>query len=117
VPRYVILEHDHPELHWDLMLEAGAALRTWRLRAPLVSGRAVDAEAAPDHRLYYLDYEGPISGGRGKVARWDAGTLNWLEQQEARVVVCLKGGQLHGLLIAERSYTGPWRVTFTQQDG
>ena len=26
MPRFVILEHDHPEVHWDLMLEAGASL-------------------------------------------------------------------------------------------
>ena len=34
MPRFVILEHDHPVVHWDLMLEAGEALRTWRLAAP-----------------------------------------------------------------------------------
>ena len=27
MPRYVILEHDHPVLHWDLMLEAGGVLQ------------------------------------------------------------------------------------------
>ena len=29
--RFVILTHDHPFLHWDLMLEADGVLRTWRL--------------------------------------------------------------------------------------
>src|SRR5205807_395991 len=43
MPRFVILEHDHPELHWDLMLEAGPVLRTWRLAAPPQPGRAVAA--------------------------------------------------------------------------
>src|SRR5437879_2020084 len=43
--RFVILEHDHPQLHWDLMLEAGPALRTWRLSAPLAAGSFV-AQAA-----------------------------------------------------------------------
>ena len=75
MPRFVILEHDYPELHWDLMLEAGAALRTWRLAAPpQVLGERIAATALPDHRLHYLDYEGPISGGRGTVKRWDAGS-------------------------------------------
>src|ERR1700704_4821039 len=74
MPRFVILEHDHPVLHWDLMLEAGTALRTWRLaRAPSAPGEVIDALALPDHRLFYLDYEGPVSGGRGVVKRWDAG--------------------------------------------
>jgi DNA polymerase Ligase (LigD) len=74
MPRFVILEHDHPELHWDFMLEAGGALRTWRLaRPPEMAGAIIDAVALADHRLAYLDYEGPVSGGRGSVKRWDAG--------------------------------------------
>jgi hypothetical protein len=74
MPRFVILEHDHPELHWDLMLESGAALRTWRLAAPpQVPDERIAATALADHRLHYLDYEGPVSGNRGTVKRWDAG--------------------------------------------
>jgi hypothetical protein len=69
MPRFVILEHDHPELHWDFMLEAGAVLRTWRLAAPPALGQVVAAAASFDHRLLYLDYEGPVSGGRGTVRR------------------------------------------------
>ena len=34
MPRFVILEHDLAELHWDFMLEAGGVLRTWRFAAP-----------------------------------------------------------------------------------
>jgi hypothetical protein len=74
MPRFVVLEHDHPELHWDLMLETGDVLRTWRLlRPPDTLGESIDAIAIGDHRKAYLDYEGPVSGGRGHVKRWDAG--------------------------------------------
>jgi hypothetical protein len=74
MPRFVILEHDRPELHWDLMLESGSALRTWRLAAPpQTPGERIAATALPDHRLHYLDYEGPVSGNRGTVKRWDTG--------------------------------------------
>src|SRR6185437_4307487 len=59
--RFVLLEHDHPELHWDLMLESGAVLRTWRLTAPPCGGEVITAMASFDHRALYLDYEGPIS--------------------------------------------------------
>ena len=38
MPRFVILEHDHPRLHWDLMLQTGDALRTWRLASPPTRG-------------------------------------------------------------------------------
>src|ERR1700730_7618701 len=75
MPRFVILQHDHPELHWDLMLQAGETLRTWRLaKAPELPGEAIVASAIGDHRPMYLDYEGPVSGGRGQVIRWDQGT-------------------------------------------
>src|SRR5436305_12258768 len=60
--RYVILAHDHPFLHWDLMLEHDGSLRTWRLATPPVADQDVAAEELADHRLAYLDYEGPVSG-------------------------------------------------------
>lgn len=73
MPQFVILTHDFPELHWDLMLEQGSILRTWRLAAPPAADIVIDAEALADHRRHYLDYEGPVSGGRGSVARFAAG--------------------------------------------
>jgi hypothetical protein len=75
MPRFAILEHDYPVLHWDLLLEVGDVLKAWRLAQP--PGPNVDCIEAielADHRLLYLDYEGPVSGGRGLVKRWDAGT-------------------------------------------
>ena len=75
MPRFVVLEHDWPTRHWDLLFEAGPVLKAWRLLAEPGVGRAVPAEPNFDHRLIYLDYEGPVSGGRGAVARWDAGTF------------------------------------------
>jgi hypothetical protein len=71
--RYVILEHDWPQKHWDFMLEVGDVLQTWRLRTAPVANMDISAEKTFDHRLMYLDYEGPVSGHRGSVARWDAG--------------------------------------------
>ncbi len=71
--RFVILTHDHPFPHWDLMLDFGESLRTWRLLAEPALGTDVPAEALTDHRRAYLDYEGSVSGGRGTVRRWDAG--------------------------------------------
>src|SRR4051794_8490712 len=55
MPRFVILEHDHPVLHWDFMLEVGDVLRTWRLAAPPAAGMTVPAEPSFDHRKLYLD--------------------------------------------------------------
>jgi hypothetical protein len=98
MPRYVILAHDHPFVHWDMMLEQGNVLRTWRLAAPPEPHIEVAAEAIGDHRLAYLDYEGPVSGSRGHVSCWDAGTYEWVEYStKAR----LAGEKLNGELSFE----------------
>jgi hypothetical protein len=110
VPRYVVLEHDHPVLHWDLMLEAGEVLRTWRLAAPPEPGATVDAEPSFDHRLAYLDYEGPVSGNRGQVKAWDRGTFAWLRREESGVAVRLEGVRLRGVLVLEPAGGEGWRA-------
>ena len=71
MPRFVILTHDHPHLHWDFMLEADGVLKTWRLQDEPLPGRKFEtpAEPLPDHRIAYLDYEGPVSNNRGIVTR------------------------------------------------
>lgn len=73
MPRFVVLEHDWPERHWDLLLEAGSVLQAWRLFREPTATDSIPAEPNADHRLIYLDYEGPISGDRGSVTRWDSG--------------------------------------------
>jgi hypothetical protein len=67
--RFAILRHDHPSLHWDLLLEAGLVATTWRLLRPPLDRELLAAELLPDHRLLYLEYEGPVSGNRGCVRR------------------------------------------------
>jgi hypothetical protein len=67
--QFVILKHDHPYLHWDFLLEQDGVLESWRLlREPMMT-EWLAAEPIPDHRLVYLDYEGPVSKGRGSVTR------------------------------------------------
>jgi hypothetical protein len=107
MPRYVILQHDWPTLHWDLLLEAGEELRAWRLLAEPANGTEVSSEPNFPHRWMYLDYEGPVSGGRGEVRQWDAGTFEWIEEQEERVVVELSGRRLSGRCVLAN---GLWRM-------
>ena len=90
MPRFVILAHDWPTPHFDLLLEAGAVLKAWRLLAEPVG--PVPAEPNFDHRLLYLEYEGPVAGNRGTVRRWDGGTF----EGEIGVRVCLTGGRIRG---------------------
>lgn len=90
--RFVVLRHvvreagagEAEEAHVDLMVEdlagedgagEGGALVTFQLEAaPPARGRR-----SFDHRPRYLDYEGPISGGRGRVERLDAGRVDDVE--------------------------------------
>jgi hypothetical protein len=102
MPRFVILEHDHPTLHWDLMLEWGDVLRTWRLAEAPTGPGSVNAEPSFDHRLHYLDYEGPVSGNRGSVHRWDHGVYRLEEEQEDRLIVWFEGGRLQGRVLLAR---------------
>ncbi|HVS36953.1 MAG TPA: DNA polymerase ligase N-terminal domain-containing protein [Gemmataceae bacterium] len=113
MPRFAVLQHDRPPLHWDVFLEQDGVLRSWRLAAPPQAGAVVDAEPALDHRLAYLEYEGPVSGGRGSVTRWDGGTFEWKAQEADRVVVYLAGYRLRGVFQLERCAAGAWRGCFT----
>lgn len=97
MPRFAILQHDSPKgLHWDLLLESGTVLRTWSLPQPPQPNVEMIAEALPDHRLAYLDYEGPISEGRGSVVAWDRGTFSIERQSDTELVVVLHGGKIDG---------------------
>ena len=51
------------------------------------AGRGFPAEALPDHRLIYLEYEGPISGDRGTVVAWDRGEYRLKRQSDAEWVI------------------------------
>jgi hypothetical protein len=106
MPHFVVLTHDHPFLHWDLMVEQGDVLRTWRLKQPPDAEGPIVAEALPDHRLAYLDYEGPVRGGRGTVERWDAGTYDMVELTRNRVTVRLNSGKLDCVVQLKRRSEG-----------
>src|SRR5437660_7634987 len=112
MPRFVILEHNHPMLHWDLLLEEGDHLRGWRLAEPPLAGRTIRAEATPDHRLLYLDYEGPVTGGRGEVRRWDAGEYEFHQSEEPDLSLNLAGRRFRGPVCLHRERGQKWFALF-----
>lgn len=109
MPRVVILEHDYPSLHWDLMLEANGVLQTWRLAQPPAPGTSIEATALGDHRIAYLDYEGPVSGNRGNVKRWDAGEFEDATEStpESRVLL-FRGTRVVGRVTLRRLHANDW---------
>jgi hypothetical protein len=117
--RYVILQHDPPAggdtgRHWDFMLEVGDVLRTWALAAEPAPGTSIDGTPLPDHRLVYLEYEGPIAGNRGHVRRWDAGTYATVGTDSDQIVVRLRGTRLAGTVTVSRDADHPdrWQFSF-----
>ncbi|HEY1785344.1 MAG TPA: DNA polymerase ligase N-terminal domain-containing protein [Pirellulales bacterium] len=110
--RFVVLRHETPAgsqrpTHWDFMLETPAGLRTWALASQPDGDAWIAAEALADHRAEYLTFEGPLSGGRGAVEQWDAGSFRWQggkmpEGVESEIVVQLAGKRLRGRAILAR---------------
>jgi hypothetical protein len=108
MPRFVILRHQRPnETHFDLMLEVEGVLKTWSLPQAPEIGVEMECEALPDHRLAYLDYEGPISAGRGAVTRWDRGQYVTERRTETQWIANVVGEKISGTLTIEWSKDDP----------
>ena len=71
-------------------------LLSWRLPPAFDPTSPTPAEQSADHRLDYLDYEGPVSAGRGVVARWDGGELEWEHHSADELRVRQAGTHLRG---------------------
>ena len=99
MPDFVLLEHDHPGLHYDFMLEWGGVLRTWRLDRIPSETASIPVASLPDHRLIYLDYEGPVSGDRGIVSRIDRGDYEILSESRTGLEVRLRGRLISGTVV------------------
>ena len=119
MPRFALLIHDHPFVHWDLLVQRGEVLRSWRLlESPdrwrsAAESAGLSAESIGEHRLLYLDYEGPVSRERGRVARWDLGQVEWLAESETSVRLRLSGSRLVGELTLDREASQPlWLARF-----
>jgi hypothetical protein len=108
MPRFVILDHDHPFPHLDFMIESGDRLRTWRLRETPAPERTIAAEAIGDHRKDYLDYTGPVSGGRGRVERWDAGAFTLVVESTDEVQLVLSGDRVKGAVVLRQLEGDSW---------
>jgi hypothetical protein len=84
----VQLRHDLPDgsSHIDWLIDLDpvreGSLATFRLERrvdDLCAGEVLTAERLADHRRLYLDYEGPVSDGRGVVRRLASGRIEALQ--------------------------------------
>lgn len=101
--RFAISHHTgSPEgEHYDLLLESGDRLLTWRIPLPNFL-RMQSARQIKDHPLKYLDYEGEISGERGRVALWDRGEYDVDARSPIHLRVALRGKVVQTRLCLDR---------------
>jgi len=116
--RFVILEHNHPYVHWDFMFEEGDSLRSWRLLNEPALDAWIEAERLPNHRKAYLDYEGPVSGDRGEVVRWKFGSCQVREFQNERICLTLNGSrwEVDMTLVRITADSEEWRVRLSPKN-
>ncbi len=114
----VLLEHTtDSDRHYDWLFanpDAPATpyrLTTWRVTVPpwrWPDRGELELVRLPDHRRVYLEYEGPLTRGRGFVRRVDAGELQverW-SAEHAAVVVFLR--QWRGRVLLRRTVEARW---------
>lgn len=103
--RFVVHHHtgQGPD-HWDLMLEDGDVLATWRLERPPsnANDEPIVAVRIFDHPMRFLTYQGLLTEGRGQVARFDVGTYQSLDRTPNAWTFELAGARLQGTFILER---------------
>lgn len=109
MPRFVVLRHERKSAaHFDLMLEHEGALLTFSFREFPSPGAA--GERLADHRLAYLDIEGDIGEGKGRVARVESGSFDVIGIDEDSLSVFLRGERLRGNARLVRESKDTWRL-------
>ncbi len=117
--RFVVQEHTTPQgVHWDLMLEAGDTLMTFRLPEPPENAthHALRVERIFDHAPRFLTYEGPVQKGTGNVRIVDRGTYRTLTEQENTLILDLSGHTLHGRFTLTQTQGAFRELTFREPD-
>ncbi len=97
--RFVVQEHTTPDgVHWDLMLEQGEVLTTFRLDQPPEAALTGEVQATKifDHPLKFLTYEGPVQKGTGKVRIVERGSCDVPAEREDVITLRLHGVILQG---------------------
>ena len=111
IPPEAGLGGDH--FDWLLEPEAGGRLVAFRVwdRVDMPDCQGFEAERLGDHRREYLEYEGPVSGGRGRVERLSQGLCVRVDEGPDLIeAVCVfEGtGELEHHFFGRREVAGRW---------
>ena len=115
--RFVVQEHTTPDgVHWDLMLETGQTLTTFRLaeRPEDVLRHAVKAVRIADHAMRFLTYEGPVQKGTGKVRIVERGTYRRLDDRDDIITLDVQGAVLQGSFTLTCKEGATWELEATR---
>jgi bifunctional non-homologous end joining protein LigD len=90
-------------IHWDLMLESGDILETYRIDLePEQWGREpIKAVKIFDHPVKFLTYQGSVNKGKGSVSIADYGIYRVIKRLEDRLGLDLTGNVLKGKFLLD----------------
>jgi hypothetical protein len=98
--KFVVQKHwkESEPTHWDLMLESGYFLETYRLAESPEEWekKAIEAVKIFDHPLKFLSYEGRVNRGKGRVKIADFGTYRLIEKNETQQQISFSGNLFKG---------------------
>ena len=109
--RFVILWHAMPNQaaparasHFDLMFESDGHLITFELPKLPIPGERIQICRLNDHRIQFLDFEGPLDRGanaedRGHVTQWTTGTYHHYRWSEQKLIVELTSSKLSARIV------------------
>ncbi len=116
--RFVIHRHSRQQqqVHWDLMLEVGDALRTYRVNVPPQQWASATAEAVRifDHPLRFLSYQGIVNDGFGRIQRVEQGTYEPLSESDRQLRLQLQGGTLKATITLDHISGDRWLLSADQ---
>ena len=113
--KFVIQKHTKADdVHWDLMLQTGDILQTWRLDSPPqeLQNQVTTAIKIFDHPLKFLTYEGAVNDRKGQVEIADHGTYQLIHNGETKIEFELQGKILKGNFILELVVDNDWQLNY-----
>lgn len=114
VNSFVIQEHTTPsDSHWDLMLEIGEFLWSWRLyyEPNYLLNEPLIAEKIHDHPKRFLSYEGPVQNHTATVKIIDSGKYTMVKQSEHEIEFQAFGKILTGEFLLQHTQDRNWLLS------
>lgn len=110
---FVILEHQTPrDIHWDLMIQQGQTLWTWRMPAEcLPIEKPVALERIEDHPLRFLTYQGAVQNHTGAVRQVEKGIAAVHRQTDGQIDLTFQSSKLNGAFALRRIDQNRWQIS------